>query len=212
MQICVYLWHACLPRIATLCLKNHCNKHFLELVCSAVFGNISRVIFLFTSLRTSPVAHSQNLQKINRPIFLQFRPHASSMTKYQASSVTIKHLLQNNSIGATPVAESTPASADFGSNVQTPGESLYLPSKFSLNSLRHNDSTPLTKLNEFLDSRDVSLVRHTVTVPWDEAMNTSSPSSQGTTSSRCCLGGSFTQTIRKVVVFSCSIFESTILQ
>ena len=28
---------------------------------------------------------------------------------------------------------------------------------------------PLTKLNEFLSSRDVSPVRHTVTVPWDEA-------------------------------------------
>lgn len=36
-------------------------------------------------------------------------------------------------------------------------------------STRRDDSTPLTKLNEFLDSRDVSPVRHTVTVPWDEA-------------------------------------------
>ena len=32
-----------------------------------------------------------------------------------------------------------------------------------------DDSTALTKLNEFLSSRDVSPVRHTVTVPWDEA-------------------------------------------
>ena len=36
-------------------------------------------------------------------------------------------------------------------------------------STRRDDSTPLTKLNEFLSSRDVSPVRHTVTVPWDEA-------------------------------------------
>ena len=58
MQICVYLRHVCLPTIAALCLKNHCNKHFPELACSAVFGNISQVIFLFASLRTSPAARS----------------------------------------------------------------------------------------------------------------------------------------------------------
>jgi len=34
---------------------------------------------------------------------------------------------------------------------------------------RRDDSTPLTKLNDFLDSRDISPVRHTVTVPWDDA-------------------------------------------
>ena len=36
-------------------------------------------------------------------------------------------------------------------------------------STRRDDSTPLTKLNEFLNSRDVSPVRHTVTVPWNKA-------------------------------------------
>ena len=73
------------------------------------------------------------------------------------------------------MAQSTLASVYFGSNVQTPGGSLYLPSESSVDvtpdsrSTRRDDSTPLTKLNEFLSSRDVSPVRHTVTVPWDEA-------------------------------------------
>jgi len=86
------------------------------------------------------------------------------------------HLLQDNSIGATPMAQSTPASVYFGSHVQTPGGSLYLPSESSVDvtsdsrcTTSHDDSTPLTKLNEFLDSRDISPVRHTVTVPWDDA-------------------------------------------
>ena len=86
------------------------------------------------------------------------------------------YLLQDNPIGATPVAQSTPVFAYFGSNVLTPGGSFYLPSESSLDvtpdsrSLPgHDDSTPLTKLNEFLDNRDVSPVRNTVTVPWDEA-------------------------------------------
>ena len=79
------------------------------------------------------------------------------------------HLLQDNSIGAIPM-ESTPASVYFGPKVQTPGGSFYLPSESSLDvtpdsrSMRRDDSTPLTKLIEFLDSRDVSPVRHTVTV------------------------------------------------
>ena len=34
--------------------------------------------------------------------------------------------------------------------------------------MRLDDSTPLTKLNEFLNGRDVSPVRNTVTFPWDE--------------------------------------------
>ena len=73
------------------------------------------------------------------------------------------------------MAQSTPASVYFGSKVHTPGGSFYLPSESSLDvtpdsrSTRCDDSTPLTKLNEFLDSRDVSPVRHTLTVPWDEA-------------------------------------------
>ena len=73
------------------------------------------------------------------------------------------------------MAQSTPASVYFGSKVHTPGGSFYLPSGSSLDvtpdsrSTRCDDSTPLTKLNEFLDSRDVSPVRHTLTVPWDEA-------------------------------------------
>ena len=86
------------------------------------------------------------------------------------------YLLQDNPIGATPVAQSTPAFAYFGSNVLTPGGSFYLPSESSLDVTAdsrslpgRDDSTPLTKLNEFLDSRDVSPVRNTVTVPWDEA-------------------------------------------
>ena len=32
-----------------------------------------------------------------------------------------------------------------------------------------DDSKPLTKLNEFLENRDVSPVRHTVTISWNEA-------------------------------------------
>jgi len=50
-----------------------------------------------------------------------------------------------------------------------------LPSKFSVDvtpdsrCTRRDDSTPLTKLDDFLDSRDISPVRHTVTVPWDDA-------------------------------------------
>ena len=73
------------------------------------------------------------------------------------------------------MAQSTPASVYFGSNVQTPGGSLYLPLESSFDvtrdsrSTRLDDSTPLTKLNEFLNTRDVSSVRHTVTVLWDEA-------------------------------------------
>ena len=73
------------------------------------------------------------------------------------------------------MAQSTPASVYIGSNVQTPRGSLYLPSESSVDvtpdfrSTTRDDSTPLTKLNEFLNSRDVSPVRHTVTVPWDEA-------------------------------------------
>ena len=52
---------------------------------------------------------------------------------------------------------------------------MYLPLESSLDvtrdsrSTRLDDSTPLTKLNEYLNTRDVSPVRHTVTVPWDEA-------------------------------------------
>jgi len=88
---------------------------------------------------------------------------------------SIIHLLQDNSIGATPMAQSTPASMYFGSHVQTPGGSLYLPSESSVDvtpdsrCTRCDDSTPLTNLNEFLDSRDISPVRHTVTISWDEA-------------------------------------------
>lgn len=94
--------------------------------------------------------------------------------RHVSRKFSIIHLLQDNSIGATTVAQSMPASACFGSNIQTPGGSLYLPSESSMDvtpdshSTRHDDSTPLTKLNKFLDSRDVSPVRHTVTVPWDE--------------------------------------------
>ena len=80
------------------------------------------------------------------------------------------HILQDNPIGATLLAQSTPASVYFGSSVQTLGESFYLPSEPSLDvtpdsrSTRRDDSTLLTKLNEFLGSRDVSPFRHTVTV------------------------------------------------
>ena len=138
----------------------------------------------------------------------KYRPHTSSMTCIQQF---LKHtfFFQDNSIRATPVAQSRPTS-------RRQGGSLYLPWKSSLDvtpdscSTMRDDSMSLTKLNEFLDSRDVSLARHTVTVSWSDGKNASSPSSQGTTGSRCCLGGSCAQAIREVVACSCSIFESTI--
>jgi len=73
------------------------------------------------------------------------------------------------------MAQSTPASVYFGSRVQTLEGSLYLPSESSVDRTpdsrctRRDDSTPLTELKEFLDSRDISPVRHTVTVTWDDA-------------------------------------------
>ena len=36
-------------------------------------------------------------------------------------------------------------------------------------SRRRDYSSPLDKMNEFLESKDVSPVRHTVSVPWNEA-------------------------------------------
>ena len=155
------------------------------------------------------------------PYFLKRNYLPDTELKARTSSMTcinqvFNHILQDNPIGATPLAQSTPASVYFGSSVQTPGESFYLPSEPSLDvtpdsrSTWRDDSTPLTKLNEFFESRDVSPVSHTVTVSWSERNNASSPSSQGTTGSRCCLGGSCAQAIREVVACSCSIFESTI--
>ncbi|KAL9957820.1 hypothetical protein ACROYT_G034768 [Oculina patagonica] len=81
----------------------------------------------------------------------------------------------NTSIGVAPVARSTPASLCYPSNVQTPGGSLYCPSDTSVDVTPDSHSrgptreefTPLNKLNEFLESRDVSPVRHTVTIPWN---------------------------------------------
>ena len=126
------------------------------------------------------------------------------------------HLLQDNSIGATPMAQS---SLYFGPNVQTPGGSFYLPSESSLDvtpdsrSIGGDDSTPLTKLNEFLDSRDVSPVRHSVTVPWDEASERTRR--RHIRKAQQAVGAVLEEvapkTIRKVVAFSCSIFKSTIL-
>ena len=70
---------------------------------------------------------------------------------------------------------STPASMHHFSNVETPGGSMYLPSVSSLDvthdsrSRRRDDSSPLAKMNEFLGSKDVSPVRHPVSIPWNEA-------------------------------------------
>ncbi|KAL9976749.1 hypothetical protein ACROYT_G014078 [Oculina patagonica] len=55
--------------------------------------------------------------------------------------------------------------------------SLYCPSDTSVDITTDShsrgptrkESTPLTKLNKFSESRDVSPVRHTVTIPWNEA-------------------------------------------
>lgn len=76
---------------------------------------------------------------------------------------------------STPLAQSTPTTVYHPSNVQTPGGSLYLPSDTSLDTTldsscrRRQESSPLTKLNEFLESRDVGPVRHAVSIPWKEA-------------------------------------------
>ncbi|XP_078377327.1 uncharacterized protein LOC144660537 [Oculina patagonica] len=87
----------------------------------------------------------------------------------------MENMSLNTSIGAAPVARSTPASLCYPSNVQTPGGSLYCPSDTSVDVTPDSHSrgptreefTPLNKLNEFLESRDVSPVRHTVTIPWN---------------------------------------------
>ena len=79
------------------------------------------------------------------------------------------------SIGAAPVAQSTPAPVHCPSTVQTPGGSFYLPSDSTMDATTDcrsrscDDSSPLTKLNKFLESKDVSPVRHTVRVPWNES-------------------------------------------
>ena len=76
---------------------------------------------------------------------------------------------------STPLAQGTPTSVYYPSSVQTPGGSLYLPSDTSMDvtpdssSRRRHESTSLTKLNEFLESRDISPVRHAVSIPWKEA-------------------------------------------
>lgn len=83
--------------------------------------------------------------------------------------------MQDKSIGAVPLAQSTPTPAYHPSNVETPGGSFYLPSLSSLDetpdsrSRRHDVSSPLAKMNEFLESKDVSPVRHPVSVPLNEA-------------------------------------------
>ena len=66
---------------------------------------------------------------------------------------------------STPLGQSTPRSVYHHSNVQTPGESLYLSPDTGLDttpdssSRRRHESSPLTKLKEFLESRDTSTVR-----------------------------------------------------
>ena len=78
-------------------------------------------------------------------------------------------------IGATPVAHSTPVTVYHFANVETPVGSLYLPSISSMDttadsrSKRHDDSLSLAKMNEYLESRDVSPVKHPLTIPWNEA-------------------------------------------
>ncbi|XP_078375438.1 uncharacterized protein LOC144658831 [Oculina patagonica] len=84
----------------------------------------------------------------------------------------MENMSLNTSIGTAPVAQSTPASLCYPSNVQTPGGSLYCPSDTSVDITpdshsrgpTREESTSLTKLNEFLE------FRHTVIIPWNEAV------------------------------------------
>ena len=73
------------------------------------------------------------------------------------------------------MAHSTPVTVYHFANVETPAGSLFLPSISSMDttadtrSKRHDDSLSLAKMNEYLESRDVSPVKHPLIIPWNEA-------------------------------------------
>lgn len=76
-----------------------------------------------------------------------------------------------------PQAQSTPAAFDHSlSSMETLEGNLYSTSNTAItttitsqDSTACTDSSPIEKLNEFLQSRDVSPIRHPVTIPWEEA-------------------------------------------
>ena len=85
-----------------------------------------------------------------------------------------------------PVAESTPAPTRKLSKdtlvFQTPEGCLYSPSvqttldvtsmpapRGRSRSAGHENKTPLEKMNQFLESKDISPVRYHITVPWTES-------------------------------------------
>lgn len=90
-----------------------------------------------------------------------------------------------SSLGAVIGAESTPAPTKISEEekaFETPGGSLYAPSLDSTLDITctpvprararitvREGSSPLEKMNQFLESKDVSPVRHPVSVPWSEA-------------------------------------------
>ena len=84
-------------------------------------------------------------------------------------------------IESLPMAQSTPAppanAAEQSTALATHLESLYSPSLDSsldmtctpVSRSRVKGVSPLQKMNEFLESKDISPVRYPATVPWSEA-------------------------------------------
>ncbi|CAB4030369.1 Hypothetical predicted protein [Paramuricea clavata] len=78
---------------------------------------------------------------------------------------------------SVPQAQSTPAAFDISlSSLETLQGTLYSPSNTGIattitsqDSRAYSDANPIDKLNEFLQSKDVSPIRYPVKVPWEEA-------------------------------------------
>ncbi len=77
---------------------------------------------------------------------------------------------------AVPQGQSTPAAFDFLSSLETLDGTLYSPSNTAMatnvtsqGNGAYTDTSPMKKLNEFLQSKDVSPIRHPVKISWEEA-------------------------------------------